>query len=500
MKFWAIAFITVAVVFANDEGEDEDQAVLKKAEEILLTHNEGPDKNWIREQREAMASLTLRRSKFSRAEKPENPELEAKLAEYRNSVGPKSNITSEEEGDERPVSPDATEELSGIAIEGDMILSSGQIDNLLNPGGNGNKRRKRSATTDPKAYWSPDESIPFFVESGLNRTRILQAVKFWQDNTCLNFVESRTAGSNRLRFFRGSGCWSYVGKQAFGSQDISIGQGCDSIGTICHEMAHSLGFYHTQSRYDRDDYLDINFGNIQSSLQYNFDKLTSQAETHFGMPYDYGSVMQYNPYAFALDSNVPTSLAKDPNYQNMMGQRESPAFSDVKQMNLVYKCAARCPSTIRCSNGGIINPNDCTKCICPKYFSGDTCDFLGKATAPVCNGQLIQATNRSFTTFKAQTGLGITYQYTDAVECFYSIMSPPGTRIQIQIRNLDASCMESCPWAGFEINMGTPDLAGMLVCCPEAYKRAYTSVSNQILIRGVSKYNNVAMDISYRVV
>ncbi|ETN76285.1 astacin [Necator americanus] len=111
------------------------------------------------------------------------------------------------------------------------------------------------------------------------------------------------------------------------------------LGTVCHEIAHALGFYHTQSRSDRDSYIYINYGNVDGSLQYNFQKLSTSAEKHYGMAYDYGSVMQYNPYAFAINYNIPTSVARDVNYQNMMGQRDGPAFSDVKQMNLLYNCA-----------------------------------------------------------------------------------------------------------------------------------------------------------------
>lgn len=47
-------------------------------------------------------------------------------------------------------------------------------------------------------------------------------------------------------------------------QELSIGAFCDSISIAEHEILHALGFYHEQSRYDRDDYVEIVFENIQS--------------------------------------------------------------------------------------------------------------------------------------------------------------------------------------------------------------------------------------------
>lgn len=58
-------------------------------------------------------------------------------------------------------------------------------------------------------------------------------------------------------------CFSSVGNQHVGKQSLSIGAGCDRIATIEHEFLHALGFWHEQSRADRDDYVTIMWDRIQ---------------------------------------------------------------------------------------------------------------------------------------------------------------------------------------------------------------------------------------------
>lgn len=93
----------------------------------------------------------------------------------------------------------------------------------------------------------------------------------------------------------GSGCSSSVGRrggqQFINLQPFDIETGCFRLYTIVHEFLHALGFYHMQSATDRDEYVRIVWDNIQSGTENNFNIFGSDVITHFGVEYDYGSVL-----------------------------------------------------------------------------------------------------------------------------------------------------------------------------------------------------------------
>ena len=61
-------------------------------------------------------------------------------------------------------------------------------------------------------------------------------------------------------------------------------------GIVVHEIGHAIGFFHEQSRSDREDYVKINWSNIRLNRSFNFLKSITE---NFDTPYDYNSVMHY---------------------------------------------------------------------------------------------------------------------------------------------------------------------------------------------------------------
>ena len=73
-----------------------------------------------------------------------------------------------------------------------------------------------------------------------------------------------------------------MGRQSTtGKQDVSLqSNGCVYQNIVIHELLHAVGFAHEQTRPDRDQYVTINYNNIQSGTESNFQRyLTSDVNT-----------------------------------------------------------------------------------------------------------------------------------------------------------------------------------------------------------------------------
>ena len=87
---------------------------------------------------------------------------------------------------------------------------------------------------------------------------------------------------------------------------------------VLHEMFHTMGFWHEQTRIDRDAFVTVDWSNIMPGTEHNFFKNLDPATNlptcdpstgattfddcdggfpgvTFGLPYDYQSIMHYGP-------------------------------------------------------------------------------------------------------------------------------------------------------------------------------------------------------------
>ncbi|XP_033976394.1 meprin A subunit beta-like [Trematomus bernacchii] len=175
----------------------------------------------------------------------------------------------------------------------------------------------------------------------------LKAFDQFRLKSCIDF-KPRDSEEYYIHVKKLNGCYSYIGKVISNGQNISIGSNCDSISIVEHEFLHALGFYHEQSRYDRDDYVTIVNENIREGYENNFDKQSNETTTTQGVPYDFWSVMHYGTGYFS-NGNGSTIITKDPKFQDVIGQRLEVSPKDALELNLLYKCKSTIAFQMTCS-------------------------------------------------------------------------------------------------------------------------------------------------------
>src|SRR5215212_2110688 len=168
--------------------------------------------------------------------------------------------------------------------------------------------------------------VPYVAEDAVV-DRAKAAMAHWQQHTPFRFVK-RTNQRNYVSFEQHNGCFSRVGKQG-GKQVISLGMGC-GVGSAIHEIGHTLGLFHEQSRSDRDQFIEVIVANVDPQFIHNFDKHIQDAED-LGA-YDFGSIMHYPATAFSVNGQ-PTIRVRG---GQPIGQRNGLSAGDIAAMKLMY--------------------------------------------------------------------------------------------------------------------------------------------------------------------
>ncbi|XP_040568966.1 zinc metalloproteinase nas-6 [Lepeophtheirus salmonis] len=196
---------------------------------------------------------------------------------------------------------------------------------------------ERNAIRDTHKKW-PGGKVPYVISSAYDsreRAIIASAFEDYAEKTCVRFLP-RTNQHAYVHIMKGDGCSSSVGRTG-GIQTISLGNGCIYKGIVIHELMHAIGFWHEQSRHDRDSHVRILWNNIIDSMKFNFLKYDLNKIDHLGAPYDTCSVMHYSSTAFSKNHRSPT-ISQKYNSGCQLGQRKGFSQVDVQKINKLYQC------------------------------------------------------------------------------------------------------------------------------------------------------------------
>ncbi len=233
--------------------------------------------------------------------------------------------------------------VEGIAIlEGDMVL--GPIVEL---------QQSQIVAIDGDYRWEGGR-IPFVITNTFTQAEIdniNEAIKTLNEKTNL-FLFPRTNEQDFVVFerVRSEHSSSPVGRQgtkwyekiplypeSTHPQTISLGDNMRRVRVIMHEILHSAGLYHEQSRSDRDNYITIFWENIESGQAHNFE-IQNDATT-IG-EYNYCSIMHYGKHSFGKKVNgvklqtIECKMACD--CLKAGSNRDSLTMTDIAGINSIY--------------------------------------------------------------------------------------------------------------------------------------------------------------------
>lgn len=195
----------------------------------------------------------------------------------------------------------------------------------------------------------PNGLVPFEIDPNLpDQGRVTGAIDHWQRNTRIRFVrrtaQNRAQFPDFIRFVPGSGCSSAVGRRG-NVQQITLGSGCE-LGAAIHEIGHAVGLWHEQSREDRDQFVTVNWANIQQGMAHNFNQHITDGDDVGA--YDYHSIMHYPRWAFS--NNGQDTIVPRQNVE--IGQRQGSAPATASPYGRCTRTWSRRPVSRACSSRG----------------------------------------------------------------------------------------------------------------------------------------------------
>ncbi|KRY85459.1 Zinc metalloproteinase nas-8 [Trichinella pseudospiralis] len=197
----------------------------------------------------------------------------------------------------------------------------------------------RNGVRMTKDKW-PNNEVPYVLSdyyTTKERAIIARAMKAYHDRTCVRFVP-RTFEPDYLYIGKIDGCFSDVGRGG-GRQELSLDFGCIDYETVIHELMHAVGFWHEHERWDRDNYIQILWNNVDRGGYDQFGKANLLESDYYDENYDYFSILHYDSKAFSRNGRN-TIEARMPGMTAIIGRMKDFSPVDLRKINKMYNCSS----------------------------------------------------------------------------------------------------------------------------------------------------------------
>lgn len=213
----------------------------------------------------------------------------------------------------------------------DIVFSEEQIEIMNTP-------QQRAAVRTPFVWYWPNKVIRYNIRPGFSTKEIgyiTSALNILENTICIDFVPGGVSSNYCIFFYPNTlRNASPVGMNTSTRNTIELYSDGFDTATVIHEVMHSLGFFHEQSRNDRDDYVVIYEENIMENKERNFAKIVDIPEydgTSLG-PFDYNSIMIYDSYEFTGNNNVTITKLDG----STIPRNTSLSYYDIRGLNYIY--------------------------------------------------------------------------------------------------------------------------------------------------------------------
>jgi len=208
----------------------------------------------------------------------------------------------------------------------------------------------------------PEKTLKYKFDSSMNayrKTEVRRALAEMKEqigSECISFVECPNCDNDQNGeatewavpiYWQAEGCSAKLGFNKYAKytdQYLKFGGDCFKKGTIMHEVMHVLGVAHTQTRSDRNDFINVNEDNIEPGKEDNFERKLDTEFDDFDLPYDFNSIMHYGSRGWGKKlwygerDEVITVLDDYESKAHLIGQRERLSKGDVDLVRRMYDC------------------------------------------------------------------------------------------------------------------------------------------------------------------